>query len=142
MLLIIPSKHDALNQCWFDDGPASQMVGQHWASIGSSFRVCWVNHHLWFPRRCDPPLYTNNAQVDYMSSDVMMTSQYTCHKGHRSTDGSTSMSSICSENLEWTTFDLCNGKWQTPLLTSNNYNNHLVLKLCPYISIYKAIIKL
>ena len=26
----------ALNQCWFDTGPASQTVGQHWTSIGST----------------------------------------------------------------------------------------------------------
>ena len=31
-----PSKHEALNQCWFDAGPASQTVGLHWSSIGSS----------------------------------------------------------------------------------------------------------
>ena len=30
-----PSKHEALNQCWFDAGPAAQIVGQHWTSIGS-----------------------------------------------------------------------------------------------------------
>ena len=28
-----PSKHEALNQCWFDAGPASQMVGQHWVNV-------------------------------------------------------------------------------------------------------------
>ena len=31
-----PSKHEALNQCWFDAGPASQTVGQHWTSIWST----------------------------------------------------------------------------------------------------------
>ena len=31
-----PSKHEALNQCWFDAGQASQTVGQHWTSIGST----------------------------------------------------------------------------------------------------------
>ena len=36
-----PSKHEALNQCWFDAGPASQTVGQHCTSICSG-RVCWV----------------------------------------------------------------------------------------------------
>ena len=30
------SKHEALNQCWFDAGPASQTVGQHWTSIWST----------------------------------------------------------------------------------------------------------
>ena len=36
-----PSKHEALNQCWFDAGPVSQMVSQNWTSIGSTSRVCW-----------------------------------------------------------------------------------------------------
>ena len=36
-----PSKHEALNQCWFYAGPASQMVGQIWASFGSTSRVFW-----------------------------------------------------------------------------------------------------
>ena len=31
-----PSKHEALNQCWFDARPASQMVGQQWTSIWST----------------------------------------------------------------------------------------------------------
>ena len=31
-----PSKHEALSQCWFDAGPASQTVGQHWTSIWST----------------------------------------------------------------------------------------------------------
>ena len=36
-----PSKHKALNQCWFYAGPASQTVGHNWTSIGSTSRVCW-----------------------------------------------------------------------------------------------------
>ena len=28
-----PSKHEALNQCWFDAGPVAQTVSQHWSSI-------------------------------------------------------------------------------------------------------------
>ena len=36
-----PSKHEALNQCWFNVGPASQTVGQQWPSIGSIYCVCW-----------------------------------------------------------------------------------------------------
>ena len=36
-----PSKHEALNQCWFDVGPASPTVKQNWTSIGSTSRVCW-----------------------------------------------------------------------------------------------------
>ena len=35
------SKPEALNQCWLDVGPASQMVSQHWISIGSTPHVCW-----------------------------------------------------------------------------------------------------
>ena len=37
-----PSKHDALYQCWLIVGPASQTVDQHWANIGTMYRVCWV----------------------------------------------------------------------------------------------------
>ena len=36
-----PSKHEALNQCCFYAGPASQMVGQNGTSIGSMSCVCW-----------------------------------------------------------------------------------------------------
>ena len=34
------SKHETLNQCWADVGPASQMLGQHQPSIGSMSGVC------------------------------------------------------------------------------------------------------
>ena len=36
-----PSKHDALTQCWFYAGPASQTVVRHKTSIGPMRRVCW-----------------------------------------------------------------------------------------------------
>ena len=49
-----PSKHEALNQCWFDPVPASQTVGQHWTSIRSTSRVCWQcwQATLWFAHLC------------------------------------------------------------------------------------------
>ena len=34
------SKHEILNQCWDDIGPAAQALGQHQPSIGSMSRVC------------------------------------------------------------------------------------------------------
>ena len=34
-----PSKHETLNQCWADVGPASQTLGQQQPSIGSMPRV-------------------------------------------------------------------------------------------------------
>ena len=34
------SKHEILNQCWADVGPAAQTLGQHQPSIGSMSRVC------------------------------------------------------------------------------------------------------
>ena len=37
-----PSKHEALNQCWIDAGPASQTVGQHWTSIWSTLCLLGV----------------------------------------------------------------------------------------------------
>ena len=35
-----PSKHETLNQCWADVGPAAQTLGQHQPSIGSMSCVC------------------------------------------------------------------------------------------------------
>ena len=39
-----PSKHEALNQCWFDAGPALQTVGQHWVNVvfAGSVDKCFV----------------------------------------------------------------------------------------------------
>ena len=37
-----PSKHDTLNQCWFNVGPASATLAQHYSSIGSMCRVFWA----------------------------------------------------------------------------------------------------
>ena len=36
-----PSKQETLNQCWFNVGPESETMGQHYISIGSTSRVCW-----------------------------------------------------------------------------------------------------
>ena len=36
----LPNKHETLNQCWLNVGPASKTMGQHSANIGS--RVCWA----------------------------------------------------------------------------------------------------
>ena len=30
-----PSRSEALTQCWFNVGPASQTLGQHWTSLGN-----------------------------------------------------------------------------------------------------------
>ena len=38
----LSSKHGTLPMCWFNVGPASQTVGQHWTDTWSMFRVCWV----------------------------------------------------------------------------------------------------
>ena len=42
-----PSKHEALNQCWFDPGEGSQTVGQHWASIWSTSCLLGVLINVW-----------------------------------------------------------------------------------------------
>ena len=34
-----PSKHETLNQCWRNVGPASKTVAQHHANTGSTSRV-------------------------------------------------------------------------------------------------------
>ena len=49
-----PSKHEALNQCWFDAGPASQTVGQHWVNVvfAGSVDKCFA------PKRKKNPLNT------------------------------------------------------------------------------------
>ena len=39
-----PSHHrnkETLNQCWFNVGPSSATLAQHWNSIGSVSRACW-----------------------------------------------------------------------------------------------------
>ena len=38
-----PSKHDTLPQCWANVGPASTTQGQHYPSIESMCRVCWLS---------------------------------------------------------------------------------------------------
>ena len=59
---LYPSKHETLTQCWFNVGPPSARLSQHWTNIGSMYRVCWVcaqkwpkarfisllEHYLWF----------------------------------------------------------------------------------------------
>ena len=41
-----PSKHEALNQCWFDAGPASQMVSQHCINVSCLLGV--LTSHILF----------------------------------------------------------------------------------------------
>ena len=36
--------HEMLTQCWFNAGPASATLTQHWTTIGWTFRVHW--HHI------------------------------------------------------------------------------------------------
>ena len=38
----LPSKHEALAQCWADVGPSSTTLAQHQPNIGPAPRVCWV----------------------------------------------------------------------------------------------------
>ena len=40
---LISSKQDTLTQCYFNAGPASATLIEHWNNIGSMYRVCWVN---------------------------------------------------------------------------------------------------
>ena len=48
-----PTKHQALNQCRYHAGPASQTMGQHYTNIGSASRVagmlvkCVVSYLKW-----------------------------------------------------------------------------------------------
>ena len=38
-----PSKHETLNQCLFNVGPASQTLVQHWINIGTFSRICQIH---------------------------------------------------------------------------------------------------
>ena len=42
----LPSKHEALAQCWVDVGSASKTLGQRQPNIGPTPRVCWVIPNL------------------------------------------------------------------------------------------------
>ena len=37
---VVPSIHNTLIRCWFNVGPASQTLGQHYSNIGSTSLVC------------------------------------------------------------------------------------------------------
>ena len=37
-----PSRHNTLNQCWFNVGPPSTMLDQRKSTIESTSCVCWV----------------------------------------------------------------------------------------------------
>ena len=39
---LLPRKHEAFPQCWFDVGPTSQTSDQHQNNIGEMPRVCLV----------------------------------------------------------------------------------------------------
>ena len=36
-----PCKHEAFTQCYFNVGPESKTMGQHWNSTGWMSRACW-----------------------------------------------------------------------------------------------------
>ena len=38
----MPSEHETLSHCWFNVGPPSTTLAQHWTNNGSKSRVCWV----------------------------------------------------------------------------------------------------
>ena len=47
---LVLSKHGTLNQCWFNAGPTSATLGQHWSSIGLTSPVSWgCRSHLISP---------------------------------------------------------------------------------------------
>ena len=39
-------KHETLNQCWFNGGPPSAMLAQHYTEIGSTYRTCLRIYHF------------------------------------------------------------------------------------------------
>ena len=44
------SKHETLTQCWFNVGPSSTTLAQHWTSIESISCVFWVETLYWHSR--------------------------------------------------------------------------------------------
>ena len=36
-----PSKHGTMTLCWFNVGPSSATLDQHWTNTGSLSRICW-----------------------------------------------------------------------------------------------------
>ena len=47
MIIHVSSKHEMFTQCWFNVGPASQTVGQHWANIRWTSLVRWARLHVY-----------------------------------------------------------------------------------------------
>ena len=40
----LPSKHVTLVHCWFNVGPSSSTLAQHWTNNGPAYRVCLEGH--------------------------------------------------------------------------------------------------
>ena len=49
MIRPVPNKQETFTQCWFNIGPPSSTLAQHWTSTGWTFRVCWVRQLLYSP---------------------------------------------------------------------------------------------
>ena len=54
----IPSIHDTLPMCWFNVGPLSATLAQHWTNTWAMSRVYWVTRRT-FPanKKCQPTVY-------------------------------------------------------------------------------------
>ena len=44
----IHTKHETLNECWGNDGPASHTMDQHYPSTGSTSLVCWAMSYTFY----------------------------------------------------------------------------------------------
>ena len=52
--------HDTSTQCWFNGGPASLMVDQHWTSIGLVYRIFWKPTES---AVCETPIMSNKHKT-------------------------------------------------------------------------------
>ena len=75
----VPSKHETLNQCWFNVGPPSTTSAQHWTNIGLMSHVCWVCRILasW---NCIAHLITRWREVLYHTT-ATLSNAFVCTHG-------------------------------------------------------------
>ena len=71
-----PIKHETLNRCWCNVGPASQTMGQHYPNTGSTSRVCWVSTPIPPP----PPSTVKCRAVGWVWKFELLLLQFESHQ--------------------------------------------------------------
>ena len=67
-----PSRHERLSHCWFNVGPPSTTLAQHWTSNGSISLVCWD------PTRCLLEKWAVTFVCLYTAVPFLHTDRTTC----------------------------------------------------------------